>query len=158
MKVTRIRILLRNEKSILTLRNYGGPQMTFQMCHVFLEKKVRHYFSRQFKQPERVLDSYNQQEPVPDSDNKQERVLDSYNKREHVPDSCKWRERVSDSYKWRECVVDSYKWQEHFAHALEQIACAQAARRPSKEARCFVGRRKLTWLYLKTTIIMRLKK
>ena len=43
-------------------------------------------------------------------------------------------------------------------HALEQIARAQAARRPSKEARCFVGRSKAKWLYLKTTIIMLWKK
>ena len=42
-----------------------------------------------------------------------------------------------------------------FAHPLEQIARAQVARRPSKEARCFLGRRKAKWLYLKTTIIMR---
>ena len=43
-------------------------------------------------------------------------------------------------------------------HALEQIARAQAARRPSKEARCFVGRSKAKWLYLKTAIIMLWKK
>ena len=47
-----------------------------------------------------------------------------------------------------------YNWRERVAHALEQIARAQAARRPSKETKCFLGRRKAKWLYLKTTIIM----
>ena len=40
-----------------------------------------------------------------------------------------------------------------FAHALEQIARAPVARTPNKEARCFLGRSKAKWLYLKTTII-----
>ena len=42
-----------------------------------------------------------------------------------------------------------------FVHPLEQITRAQVARRPNKEARYFLGRRKAKWLYLKTTIIMR---
>ena len=42
--------------------------MTFQMCHVFLEKRMM---------PGTFPDSYN----------KRERVPDSYKKREHVPDS-----------------------------------------------------------------------
>ena len=46
------------------------------------------------------------------------------------------------------------KWRERVGHALEQIARAQAARRPSKEGRCFLGRSKPKWLYLKTAIIM----
>ena len=75
-------------------------------------------------------------------------------KREPVPDSYNKRERVPDSYNKRERVPDSYKWRESIAHALEQIARALAARRPSKEARCFLGRSKAKWLYLKTAIIM----
>ena len=67
---------------------------------------------------------------------------------------CHKREPVPDSYNKRERVPDSYKWRESIAHALEQIARAQAARRPSKEARCFLGRSKAKWLYLKTAIIM----
>ena len=67
---------------------------------------------------------------------------------------CHKREPVPDSYNKRERVPDSYKWRESIAHALEQIARAQAARRPSKEARCFLGRSKAEWLYLKTAIIM----
>ena len=45
-------------------------------------------------------------------------------------------------------------WNALRMHLLEQIARAQAARRPSKEARCFLGRSKAKWLYLKTAIIM----
>ena len=67
---------------------------------------------------------------------------------------CHKREPVPDSYNKRERVPDSYKWRESIAHALQQIARAQAARRPSKEARCFLGRSKAKWLYLKTAIIM----
>ena len=67
---------------------------------------------------------------------------------------CHKREPVPDSYNKRERVPDSYKWRESIADALEQIARAQAARRPSKEARCFLGRSKAKWLYLKTAIIM----
>ena len=67
---------------------------------------------------------------------------------------CHKQEPVPDSYNKRERVPDSYKWRESIAHALEQIARAQAARRPSKEARCFLGRSKAKWLYLKTAIIM----
>ena len=67
---------------------------------------------------------------------------------------CHKREPVPDSYNKRERVPDSYKWRESIAHALEQIARAQAARRPSKEARCFLGRSKAKWLYLKTATIM----
>ena len=71
---------------------------------------------------------------------------------------------VPDFYNKWERVLESYKWRERFAHAIEQIVCAQAARRPSKLARrtsknkgnrCFLGRRKAKWLYLKTTMIVR---
>ena len=63
-----------------------------------------------------------------------------------------------NNYKWQERVLNSYKWWECVAHALEEIARAQAARRSSKEVRCFLGKSKAKWLHLKTAIMMLLKK
>ena len=57
----------------------------------------------------------------------------TYNCREHVPACFNCREHVPSTYNCREHVLDSYKWRERFAHALEQIARAQTARKTSKE-------------------------
>ena len=102
-----------------------------------------------------------------------ERVPDSYNKWEPVPDSYKWRERVPDSFNKQNVfstvitsgnvfptvITSRTMWNalrmyQNKQHVLRQ----QGGPTTKKEAKCFLERKKVKWLYLKTTIIMQQKK
>ena len=134
--------------------------MTFQMCHVFLEKKDEPVFFPTAISSgsvfSTVITSGNLSPTVITNGNVFLTVITSWNMFSTVITSENVFPTVISGGNVFSTVISG--WNALRMHLLEQIARAQAARRPSKEARRFLGRSTAKQLHLKTAIIMLQKK